>query len=227
MTEKSSSVPPIQLQDINGNKVPATTSLAIAEFTGIKHFHILETLGKLLETGKFSESNFRFSVYQGTRREERMCILDEMITSVIIMRSKSDNALDWQIAYTKEFQRMRTELNNTKVLRKKGDEFALADQMQKLILLSKRRDLGKDEKTDSFACRWISERTNELAFGYHQTGMRQEMTPQSSYALSRSLLETTKEIVSGEVNPTKIKEKIEARRSIASAETKKKIAPTT
>lgn len=64
-----------------------------------------------------------------------MCILDEMMTSAIIMRAKSDNALDWQIAYTKEFQRMRTELNNTKVLRKKGDEFALANQMQKLILL--------------------------------------------------------------------------------------------
>lgn len=53
-------IPTVQLQDINGNKVPATTSLAIADFTGIKHFYILERLGKLLETGKFSESNFRF-----------------------------------------------------------------------------------------------------------------------------------------------------------------------
>ena len=55
-----SKVPAVQLQDINGSKVPATTSLAIAEFTGLKHFHVLRDIDRLIESGKFSESSVGF-----------------------------------------------------------------------------------------------------------------------------------------------------------------------
>jgi hypothetical protein len=57
---RMSKVPAVQLQDINGNKVPATTSLAIAEFTGLKHFHVLRDIDRLIESGKFSESSVGF-----------------------------------------------------------------------------------------------------------------------------------------------------------------------
>ena len=67
----------VKQNNINGQTVPSTTSLKIAEVFGKKHFHVIRDIENLVKTGKFSEQSFEFSTYQGERRKEKMYILDQ------------------------------------------------------------------------------------------------------------------------------------------------------
>jgi Rha family phage regulatory protein len=207
--DKDSKIPAVQLQDINGKNVPATTSLAIAEFTGLLHKNILQSIDNLISTGKFNELNFQPVEYKDKKGElRRSYILDETLTSVVIMRSKSDKALDWQLAYVDEFKRMRSALSDTKYIRKKGDEFALADKMQKMALLNERRRAGKSTETDHFALINISKATNRLAFGVHEKDMRQNMKQFDALKLSKSLELTYREILNGNIEVKEIEQTV-------------------
>jgi len=74
--ESSSKVPVIQLQDINGKKVIATTSLTVADFTGKDHRKVVRDIDKLIQTGRFSELDVELSTYLSSRgKTYRMYIL--------------------------------------------------------------------------------------------------------------------------------------------------------
>ena len=51
----------IELHDINGKRVPAVTSLQVAEAFGKNHLHVLRDIRNLLESDDFTESNFGLS----------------------------------------------------------------------------------------------------------------------------------------------------------------------
>lgn len=55
----------VKLEDVGSTKVAATTSLKIAEFTGKEHKHVLRDIETLVNSGKFTESNFGLSSYKG------------------------------------------------------------------------------------------------------------------------------------------------------------------
>ena len=68
----------VKQDNINGQTVPSTTSLKIAEVTGKEHKHVIRDIENLVDTGKFNESNFGFSTYQDKKGEFRkMYILDQ------------------------------------------------------------------------------------------------------------------------------------------------------
>ena len=114
MTENSK-VPVIQLQDINGKSVIATTSLTVAEFTEKEHRKVVRDIELILKSGKFSTANFGLSEYVSDRgRTYRMYLMDERLTSILLMGFTGKKALDWKIAYTDEFIRMREALSKPK-----------------------------------------------------------------------------------------------------------------
>lgn len=204
-------IPTVQLQSISGNQVPATTSLAIAEFTGIRHDNILKSIVNLAP--EFSGVNFIKGEYDNRGKSYPMFILDEEFATVLIMGFGTAKAVQWKRAYVQEFQRMRTELGGTKVIRQKGDEYALADKLQKIVLDSKRKELENKEGHVGLYAQ-ISRRTNELAFGHHETGMRQGMNQEQPIKLSKAFEETVRTILNGVTNPTKIKETVETNRKL-------------
>lgn len=56
-----------------------------AKFTEKRHADVIRSIESLIKSGKFSESNFELSTYQGKRREEKVYILDETFTTVLLM----------------------------------------------------------------------------------------------------------------------------------------------
>ena len=216
--DKDSKVPVIQLKDIKGNSVPATTTLEVAEFTGKEHKHIIRDLETLISEGYISESNFGLSTYQGARRAEKMYVIDEEATSLLLMSYSGKASMEWKKAYIDEFKRMRSALSDTNYIRKKGDEFALADKMQKMALLNERRRVGKLVETDHFALMNISKTTNRLAFGTHEKNMRQNMKQSDALKLSKSLELTYREILSGNIEVKGIEQTV---KPLMAEETKK------
>ena len=53
----------IELHDINGKRVPAVTSLQVAEAFGKEHKHVVRDIRNLLESDDFTETNFGLSEY--------------------------------------------------------------------------------------------------------------------------------------------------------------------
>jgi len=161
----------VNIEVIDSQNVPSTTSLKISEVFGKRHADVIRDIESLIDTGELSERNFAFSTYQGERRKEKMYILDETFTTVLLMGFTGKEAVKWKVAYAKEFQKMRDEIQNSKVIRETGDKYALADKLQKMVLDSKRKEIeGKDSHVGVHV--QISRRTNELAFGYHESGIR-------------------------------------------------------
>ena len=200
----------VERSEIGSKSVLATTSLKIAEVTGKDHFHVIRDIENLIDTGEFSELSFEVSTYQGERRKEKMYILDETFTTVLLMGFTGKEAIKWKIAFTKEFQRMREELKN-RVLRAKGDEYALANDLQKKVLDAKRKELeGKDGHIGLYV--QMARRTNELAFGYHEKDIRQNMNTDKAMSLNKAFKDTFDAILDGVTNPSKIKETVEAKR---------------
>jgi Rha family phage regulatory protein len=105
----------VKLESIAGNNVNATTSLKIAEFTGLLHKNVLQSIENLIPSGKFNELNFQPVDYKDKKGEKRKSyILDEKFTSILLMGMTGEKALDWKIAYTEAFQEMRSELSKPK-----------------------------------------------------------------------------------------------------------------
>ena len=201
----------VKQDNINGQTVPSTTSLKIAEVTGKEHFNVIRDIENLIAEGEFNDLNFEAVDYKDKKGELRkMYILDETFTTVLLMGFTGKEAVKWKIAFTKEFPRMREELKN-KVLRAKGDEYTLANDLQKKVLDAKRKELeGKDGHIGLYV--QIARRTNELAFGYHEKDIRQNMNTDKAMSLNKAFKDTFDAILDGVTNPSKIKETVEAKR---------------
>ena len=186
----------VQKSEIGSKIVLATTSLKIAEVFGKKHFIVLRDIEKLIDSGKFSEYNFVFSTYQGERRQEKMCILDELFTTVLLMGFTGSSALDWKIAYTKEFHRMREELSKPKVLslphvniaipRVKGDSQALAHKRNTLAFSSAFYRIKGYRPSEDDIKLYVSG-LNRKIYGTHEKKMRDENTLLGQMIVIRSL----------------------------------------
>jgi len=195
-------IPLVSCQVISSKNVPATTSLKIAEFTGKEHFIVLRDVENLISEGHISESNFVFSTYQGARRKEKMCVLDEDATTLLLMGYTGKEAMTWKKSYIAEFKRMREE---NKVKRVRGDDFAFLNQVQKNVADHMRRTLeGKEGHVGYYVS--LAKSTNEIAFGYHEKGMRRDMTPEQSLKLGYTLQGSINLMLRGVTNPTQLKE---------------------
>lgn len=204
-----SSIAKVEIRDLGGNQVPATTSLSVAEFTGKEHKNVLRDIEELIKSGEFSSLKFELSTYSSDRgKTYKMYILDETLTTILLMGLTGKEAIKWKLAYTKEFMRMREENSNTRIIREKGDQFALADRLQKKLLLAKRREAGKSEDTDHFAMMNISKATNRLALGKHEKDIRQNMNKKQALNLSKAIDLTFDEILSGNIEIKNIEVKL-------------------
>jgi Rha family phage regulatory protein len=84
----------VSCQVISSKNVPATTSLKIAEFTGLLHKNILQSIENLISTGKFGELNFQPSNYKTSQGKKMpMYILDEKFTSILLMGMTGEKAI--------------------------------------------------------------------------------------------------------------------------------------
>lgn len=102
----------VKIENVSGNQVPATTSLAIADFTGKEHKNVLQSIEILISSGKLGTLNFQPTFYKDkSNRNSKMYILDEKFTSVLLMGMTGEKALDWKIAYQEQFEGMRNRIN--------------------------------------------------------------------------------------------------------------------
>jgi Rha family phage regulatory protein len=196
----------VSLQALSSNKVPATTSLKIAEFTGKEHFIVLRDVENLISEGHISESNFVFSTYQGVRRKEKMCVLDEDATTLLLMGYTGKEAMTWKKAYIAEFKRMREELSTKKnvVQRIRHDDYSSLYRVQQTVADHVRKTVeGKEGHVGYYVN--LNKETDIAAFGYYEKGMRQSMTKEQADSL-RKTLETSVSIMlnKGITNPKKL-----------------------
>jgi Rha family phage regulatory protein len=195
--------------------------LKIAEVFGKRHDDVIKAIENHIAEGEFNGRNFAVVDYKDKKGELRkMYILDERFTTFLVMGFTGKEAAKWKLQYIDEFQRMREELKN-KVIRETGDRYALADKLQKMVLDSKRKELEGKEGHIGLYCQ-ISRRTNELAFGYHEKDIRQNISQKQAMSLNKAFEDTIKTILDGVTNPSKIKEVVEEKRGLSpSKETKK------
>ncbi len=211
----------VKFEDINGQNVLATTSLKIAEFFEKNHFDVIRGIEVEINKGLFDGSNFAVVEYKDKKGEMRkMYILDERFTTFLIMGFTGSKADVYKLKYIDEFARMRKELQES-VKRVKGDPFAIADKAQKKLLDEKRMELDGKVGHIGLYCQ-VSRRTNELAFGRHEKGIRDNMSKRESDVLIDTFVDTLMVISSGVTNPTKMKESvIERRQRLSNKEVKK------
>ena len=211
----------VKVETIGSDSVPSTTSLKIAEVFGKEHKDVIKAIENHIAEGEFTERNFAPSSYKDSSgKSNKFYILDERFTTFLVMGFTGKEAAKWKLQYIDEFQRMREELKN-KVIRETGDRYALADKLQKMVLDSKRKELEGKEGHIGLYCQ-ISRRTNELAFGYHEKDIRQNISQKQAMSLNKAFEDTIKTILDGVTNPSKIKEVVEEKRGLSpSKETKK------
>jgi Rha family phage regulatory protein len=95
--------------------VNATSSLNISKVFSKLHKNVLRDIKRLISSGSFSERNFAPVEFIDNKGESRpMYVMDEKLTTVLIMRFTGQEALKWQIAYYDEFKRMRETLSKPK-----------------------------------------------------------------------------------------------------------------
>ena len=121
---KEIKLPKISKMTIGNKECFATTSLAVAEFTGKRHDNVLRDIRSLISKyGEDAQSKFGLSndfsdlcsplVYQESTYKDSsgiartMFILDEEFTTMLIMGFGTERALLWKRAYIREFKRMR------------------------------------------------------------------------------------------------------------------------
>lgn len=73
----------VNVEVIDSQNVPSTTSLKIAEVFGKRHADVIRDIENIVSTGKFSERSFEVSTYQGERRKEKMYVLDKEFADFI------------------------------------------------------------------------------------------------------------------------------------------------
>jgi Rha family phage regulatory protein len=179
----------VEFKKIEGSKVPATTSLVIADVFGKEHFNVIQSIQNLIETGKFGALNYQVTSYKDVQGKKRpMYVLDETFTTVLIMGFTGESALDWKLAYTKEFQRMRSIVPRTK-----GDPSAELNKTVNAILECSRAKRGLE--TDQYQYANIAKAVNKEVFGYHMNEIRQEMTPDQQTKLNQTLTQVAKQIL--------------------------------
>ncbi len=181
----------VQLKKIDGNKIPATTSIQVAEVFGKDHKNVMQSIDALIESGKFSRLNFQPSTYKDSRGKiQRMYLMDETLNRVLVGRFLGDDALDWQIKYAEEFQRLRSI-----VQRQKGDSSAELNKVVNYILESQRAKEGK--KTESWNYVNLACAVNREVFGETGCGkeLRQQMTPEQQTKLNQTLTKKAKQIL--------------------------------
>lgn len=102
-----------EIMEIEKRKTPATTSLKIAESFNKEHKDVIRAIETLLESGEFNRRNFALVSYTDERnRKQKMYVLDETLSTVLIMGFTGSDVLKWKIRYTLRFQELRSSLEN-------------------------------------------------------------------------------------------------------------------
>jgi Rha family phage regulatory protein len=198
----------VVFNQISGKKVPSTTSIKISEVFEKRHDNILREINKLIKTERFTDLNFEASEYtDNTGKENMMYLLDETFTTVLIMRFTGHKALDWQISYSKEFQRLREELTKSQYIKRtKFDDPADRNELLTFTLSEARKKLGKEVKAHHFMT--ISCIVNELTFGESGKGkmLRKDMTAEQYQRLNRNINNVSKAVLMGHIHKKEILE---------------------
>ena len=94
-----------------------STALEVAERFGKLHKNIIQSIEKLVATGKFGRLNFQPSSCRNSqnKRQSPMHLMDRHGFSVLVMGFSGDAALDWKIRYDRAFERMVLERMNQQI----------------------------------------------------------------------------------------------------------------
>jgi Rha family phage regulatory protein len=212
----------VTMEQVNNgdNKVAATTSLKIAEFTEKRHADVLRDIETLANRGKLGERNFALTSYKDkSNRDNKMYLLDETFTTILLMGFTGDKALDWKIAYTQAFQEMRNELSKS-VYRYVGDVHARDNEVTLIIAKMAREREGKELHRGYII--QLTRRINELTFGDDTSGNRKAMTDSEAKLLRVTQTDVARALSKGITNPTDIYNYVLTQRSKAYLETESK-----
>lgn len=103
----------IELHDIHGKRVPAVTSLQVAEAFGKEHKHVVRDIRNLLESDDFTETNFGLSEYtDSTGRTLPMYIMSRDGFVLLGMGFTGAKARAMKISYIARFNEMEEQLRS-------------------------------------------------------------------------------------------------------------------
>ena len=102
----------VSIAVIDHKNIPTTTSLTIAQVFDKEHKDVIKALENLLKSEEFDRRNFAPITYTDeSNRKQKMYLLDETLTTVLIMGFTGKEALKWKIKYARQFQDMRARLD--------------------------------------------------------------------------------------------------------------------
>jgi len=89
------------------------SSLNIAEVFGKRHDNVLRVIDNILQMKELGLLTFEESSYTDIQnKKQRMILLDEEFTTILIMGFTGKEAIKFKLLYTQEFIRMRNLLNS-------------------------------------------------------------------------------------------------------------------
>ena len=191
----------VKIEEVGSNKVAATTSLKIAEFTNKEHKNVLADIENI--AAEFSAANFCKAEYKNRGKSYPMYILDELFTTVLLMGFNGTEAIKWKLEYAKAFQEMRSELSKPKTVKRvKGDE---PSDLNRLVNGLLERQI-KHRKPCHFDYSNLAREVNIATFGHHEKDIRQHMTEDEAYVLRKKLTQAGLAIADGLSKPKEIGE---------------------
>lgn len=175
----------VQRSEIGSKNVLATTSLKVAEVFGKRHGNVIRDIENIAKRDVFSTGlNFEFSSYKDSSgKSNRFYILDQDFTTFLIMGFTGKEADQWKLKYIHEFNRMREELSKPKIIQQpliivprfKNDSVSRAHRELMSQFKSTFISIYKRIPTNEEYGRFVAG-VNKKVFGYHEKGMRKELT---------------------------------------------------
>ena len=130
----------VNIEVIDSQNVPSTTSLKISEVFGKRHDDVIKAIENHVAEGDLTARNFAASSYKDSSgKSNKFYILDETFTTFLVMGFTGKEAVKWKLQYIKEFQRMREEIQNSKVIRETGDNTHLQTNFKRWFLTLRER----------------------------------------------------------------------------------------
>lgn len=115
MTEKVNTPILVELQSVNGEAKPATTSLRVAEYFEKNHRDVLRGIREVLDktSSEFGQRNFAQSSYTNEQgKEQPMYLLTRDGFMIVAMSYTGEKAMQLKEAYINAFNEMERKLSN-------------------------------------------------------------------------------------------------------------------
>ncbi len=180
------------ISEINGENVPAISTINIAKLYSKQHYNVLSKTENYIKNDRLSPLNFKVAEYKDEQGKMRkMYILDERAFHFVVTGFTGEKAEDHRMVIIDEFMKLRKQINKaSKVMRMPFDYPAEMNQMLNETLLKERTLQGKETTKKHYMA--MAMNINTFAFG--KAGKGQELRKDMDQKEYQSLISTFRKV---------------------------------